>query len=49
MPTLIAFVGMTVDHDKGSPMGEKSYVVRDRIPLSPSSDAIEVSLERQDT
>lgn len=30
-------------------MGEKSYVVRDRIPLSPSSAAIEVNLERQDT
>src|SRR3954469_3265658 len=30
-------------------MAEKSYVVRDRIPLSATSSAIEVSLERQDT
>ncbi|MGH3382394.1 MAG: 3-dehydroquinate synthase [Actinoallomurus sp.] len=30
-------------------MAEESYVVRDRIPLSATSTAIEVSLERQDT
>jgi 3-dehydroquinate synthase len=30
-------------------MAENSYVVRDRIPLSTTSSAIEVSLERQDT
>jgi 3-dehydroquinate synthase len=30
-------------------MAEKSYVVRDRIPLSTTSSAIEVNLERQDT
>jgi 3-dehydroquinate synthase len=30
-------------------MAEESYVVRDRIPLSVTSSAIEVSLERQDT
>jgi 3-dehydroquinate synthase len=30
-------------------MAEESYVVRDRIPLSATSSAIEVSLERQDT
>jgi 3-dehydroquinate synthase len=30
-------------------MAENSYVVRDRIPLSTNSSAIEVSLERQDT
>jgi 3-dehydroquinate synthase len=30
-------------------MAEKDYVVRDRIPLSATSAAIEVSLERQDT
>jgi 3-dehydroquinate synthase len=30
-------------------MASKSYVVRDRIPLSTTSSAIEVNLERQDT
>jgi 3-dehydroquinate synthase len=30
-------------------MAEESYVVRDRIPLSATSSAIEISLERQDT
>jgi 3-dehydroquinate synthase len=30
-------------------MAEKGYVVRDRIPLSVTSSAIEVNLERQDT
>ena len=30
-------------------MAEESYVVRDRIPLSATSSAIEVNLERQDT
>jgi 3-dehydroquinate synthase len=30
-------------------MADEGYVVRDRIPLSATSSAIEVSLERQDT